>query len=68
MIKVIASELLKSCLIENHIPEGLVQDQDDFFAESPHVEIGELPEEFSAASEKKNDYTGSMAGFFAENQ
>ena len=74
MIKVIASELLKSCLIENHIPEGLVQDQDDFFAESPHVEIGELPEEFSAASEKKTitpeawqAFLQKINDFFADN-
>ena len=50
MIKPLASELLKSCLISNHIPEGwrAPDDVEQAADTSEGADYGELPEEFTA--------------------
>lgn len=49
MIKPFASELLQSCLIENHIPEGILSGAADSDGFSDGIDA--LPEEFSVAAD-----------------
>ena len=55
MIKVLASELLKSCLIENHIPESALaaEKQPEKIVDFDPVEIEDLPGEFTAPAAEK---------------
>ena len=73
MIKPFASELLKSCLIENHIPES-VKEQEQHLPDHDSAAVYELPEEFTAAVEKKaltdadwQDFRQKVNAFFSEN-
>lgn len=70
MIKPLASELLKSCLIESHLPESVLNSQD--YPE--HVEIGDLPDEFAnqvnpaeITQEDLAEFRRQCAFFFADN-
>ena len=55
MIKVLTSELLKSCLIENHIPESALaaEKQPEKIVDFDPVEREDLPGEFTAPAAEK---------------
>lgn len=73
MIKPLASELLKSCLIENHIPEGFAPVPEDDFS-GQQYKFSDLPEEFTSAGEEKTitpadwqTFLQQVNDFFTEN-
>ena len=67
MIKPLASELLKSCLIENHIPEGMLSTDKAEPAleksDNSSVKITDLPGEFTARQEPQSITAGDWAEF-----
>ena len=67
MIKPLASELLKSCLIENHIPEGMLStDKAELTqakSDNSSVKITDLPGEFTARQEPQSITAGDWAEF-----
>ena len=77
MIKPLASELIKSCLIENHLPEGMHSSGSSPavqpIAEHNQIKITDLPGEFTTATKSKNitpeewsAFRRSAVDFFAE--
>ena len=71
MIKPFASELLKSCLIPNHIPESAEPSEPDLSVEEK-VQITDLPDEFTTASSPREltetdwqDFRQKAERFFA---
>lgn len=78
MIKPIASELLKSCLIDNHLPAGVLSASESDgtlqFAQTADVEISDLPDEFTTqvaekpiSQEELTRFQQCVEAFFAEN-
>ena len=77
MIKPLASELLKSCLIENHVPEGMLSKNTcnpESFEDETAVEITDLPGEFTTQCNVENITPADWQAFlqrvqdvFAEN-
>ena len=67
MIKPLASELLKSCLIENHIPEGMLSadkaELPQAKSDNSSVKITDLPGEFTARQEPQSITAGDWAEF-----